>query len=227
MKSEVAEDQEPPLFAALQLADARAVAGEAADLAVLLRFDEEGAYLEIVDDKGRPRDLDHRAARGPLRDLLKAMAMIQRRQQDLVGWESGTDRIYLHHHEHLLWPLRHCATLVGEDLQPLVFVPVSVEIVLELVADRAKNPPWLAGHLRLIRDGEILARTGEFRFINETHVLVGRQIYETPPVGENFRRLELFASSFPETMLERCLSLARRCCCSKPNTGWPSVAPRA
>jgi hypothetical protein len=209
MKLEVTVDQEPRLFAALRRAEEWAVAGEGAGggVAVQLRFDEGGAYLQIIDDKGRPREAAHRATRGPLRDLLKAMALIQRRQQDLVGWESSSDRIYLHHHEHMLWPLRNGAALVGEDMQPLAFVPGNAEIVLDLVADPAKNPTWLAGQLLLIRDGETLARTGEFRFINETHVLVGRQIYETPPVGENFRRLELFASTFPETMLERSLSL--------------------
>lgn len=202
-------EKEPDLFAALQRADERAVTdeGPASDVEAQLRFDGGGAFLQIVDGQGRPQDIDYRATRGALRDLLKAMALIQRRQQDLVGWESSADRIYLHHHDHLLWPLRNGAALVGEDLQPLAFVPGNVRIVLELTADRAKTPPWLAGRLLLDRDGEILAQAGEFQFINETHVLVGRQIYETPPVGENFRRLTLFASAFPETMLERCLSL--------------------
>ncbi len=202
-------ESEPPLFAALQRADERAVVGEGAggDVAVQLCFDDDGAYLQILNGKGRTCDIDYRATRGALRGLLKAMALIQRRQQDLVGWDANAERIYLHHHEHLLWPLRNCAALVGEDLRPLAFVPESVGIVLDLVADRAKDPPWLTGRLLLVRDGETLAQAGEFRFLNETHVLTGGNIYETPPVGENFRRLALFASSFPETMLERCLSL--------------------
>ena len=209
MPPEITLDEEPRLFAALQRSDERAVAGDGSgtDVAVQVLFDEEGAYLQIVDGKGRPQEIDPRATRGALRDLLKAMALIQRRQQDLVGWESSAERIYLHHHEHLLWPLRNCAKVVGEDLQPLAFVPESVGIVLELGADPAKDPPWLTGQLLLVRDGETLAHADEFRFINETHVLAGRRIFETQPVGENFRRLALFASSFPETMLERCLSL--------------------
>ena len=97
--------------------------------------------------------------------------------------------------------------VVGEDLQPLTFVTETVRIVLDLIADRSKNPPWLAGRLLLVRDGEVLAQADEFRLINETHVLAGHQIYESAPLGENFRRLPLFASSFPEGMLERCLSL--------------------
>ncbi|MCL4177960.1 MAG: hypothetical protein KJ072_09475 [Verrucomicrobia bacterium] len=202
-------EPEPPLFAALQRADERAAMGEVAggDVTVQLGFDEHGAWLEILDDKGRPQDPDYRAARGALRDLLKAMALIRRRQQDLVGWESSAERVYLHHHEHLLWPLRNCPALVGEDRRPLGFAPGTVEMVLELVPGPAQEPPWLTGRLLLVRDGEILAQADQFRFLNETHVLAGDRIYETPPVGENFARLPLFASSFPEAMLERCLSL--------------------
>ena len=201
-------ETEPPLFAALQRTDDRATSENAGgEVAVRLQFDDHGAYVEVVDGQGRPRDADYRAARGGLRELLKAMALIRRRQQDLVSWESDAERIYLHHHEHLLWALRQGAALVGEDLQPLAFVPESVGLVLDLVADRAKDPPWLTGHLLLVRDGETIARNEEIRFVNETHVLAGRHLYETSPLGENFRRLALFASSFPEPMLERCLSL--------------------
>mgnify|MGYP001618853826 CR=1 FL=1 len=115
MPPEIASENEPPLFTALQRADERAVAGEGAggDVAVQLCFDDDGAFLQIVDGKGRPREIDHRATRGAMRDLLKAMALIQRRQQDLVGWDGKAERIYLHHHEHLLWPLRNCAALMA------------------------------------------------------------------------------------------------------------------
>jgi superfamily II DNA or RNA helicase len=209
MPPEIVAEEEPRLFAALRRVEERAVAGEEApgDVAVQLLFDDEGAYLQTVDGKGRPVDVDPRAARGALRDLLKAMALIRRRQEEMVGWEDDADRIYLHHHEHLLWPLRNCVRVVGEDLQPLAFAPDSVGIVLDLTADGAKEPPWLTGRLLLAREGETPAEAGEFRFVNETHVLAGRRIHETPPVGENFRRLGLFASAFPQTMLERCLTL--------------------
>lgn len=201
--------QEPRLFTVLQRADERALAsiGDPNNVNVRLCFDADGAYLEIVDGKGRPREIDHRGARGALRDLLKAMALIQRRQQDLVGWEGHAERIYLHQHENLLWTLRNCAQVVGEDMQPLAFVSEPAGIVLEFTAERGKDSPWLTGRLLLVRAGEALAEGGGFRFINETHVLVGRQVYETPPVGENFRRLDLFASSIAEAMLGRCLSL--------------------
>jgi hypothetical protein len=54
--SEIALEKEPTLFAALQRADDRALAGEGAggEAAVQLSFDD-GAYLQVVDGKGRPR----------------------------------------------------------------------------------------------------------------------------------------------------------------------------
>ena len=202
-------EHEPRLFAALQRSDEQAVVdgAVAGDTAVQLLFDDEGAYLQVVDGKGKPRDIDYRDCRGALRELVKALGAIQRRQQDLVGWERNAERIYLHHHEHLLWPLSKCEALVDHELDPITFASTPVEVVLDLAADREKNPPWLSGRVLLVRDGETLAASSEFRFVNETHMLVGRQICETPPIGENFRRLALFADSFPEVMLERCLSL--------------------
>jgi superfamily II DNA or RNA helicase len=209
MARETTVEQEPALFKALQRAEERAMAGDkaAGDTAVQLCFDDTGAYLQVVDAKGRPREADPYSARGALRDLLKAMAVIRIRQQDLVAWQGGEERVYLHHHEHLIWPLRNCPRVVGEDLQPIGFVPGAAQIVLELVPDRAREPAWITGRLMLIRDGEALAQADQFRFLNENHALVGREVYETAPLGENFRRLSLFASSFPEAMLERSLTL--------------------
>jgi hypothetical protein len=115
MSAEIPTGEEPPLFMALRRADdcELADAGAAGHVAVQLRFDDSGAYLQIVDAKGRDCDIDPRTTRGALRDLLKALAVLRRRQEDLVGWESNADRIYLHHEEHLLWSLRNCPAVVG------------------------------------------------------------------------------------------------------------------
>jgi hypothetical protein len=50
MPPEITIENEPPLFAALQHADERAVAGEGApgDVSVQLLFDDGGAYLSPI-----------------------------------------------------------------------------------------------------------------------------------------------------------------------------------
>lgn len=198
-------EAEPPLFVALRRTGDRPGPGATAegDATVRLAFDDEGAYLEVTDGQGRPRPFDYRSARGPLRDLLKALAAVEERQQDLVGWERSADRVYLHRHEHLIWLLRAGAPVLGPDRQPLRFEPGPVTIRLELTAEGS----WIEGRLTLVRDGNVLARGEDFRLLNEAHVLVGDRILGTAPVGENYRRLALFAGRFPETMLERCLAL--------------------
>jgi len=199
--------EEPRLFKVLQRKDEQYPAGGAGGVVVQMLFDDEGAWLQVLDSKHRPRDADPLAARGALRNLLKAIAQIQRRQETLMGWEGSTERIYLHHHEHLLWPLRHCEALVDEALNPIEFAPGTAEIVIDLAADPARTPPWITGRLLLVQEGETLAQGDGFRFINETHVLADRRIREMQPVGENFSQLALFASSFPEALLGRYLTL--------------------
>lgn len=205
MSPEEETDLEPPLFVALQRTEERVLSSESAggDLAVHLRFDDEGAYLEVLDNQGKPGAINHRATRGPLRALLKALEGIERRQQELVDWEHSTDRIHLHRHEHLIWLLRGGVQVLGADLQPIRFDPGIAEIRLELVPQDAR----IEGRLAVVREGEVLASGGDFRFVSESHILVGNRILETAPVGENYRRLSLFASVFPEGMLERCLAL--------------------
>ncbi len=198
-------EAEPPLFVALRRSGERPGPGAITEgeATVRLAFDDEGAYLEVTDSQGRPRPFDYRSARGPLRDLLKALAAVEERQQELVGWERSAEHAYLHRHEHLIWLLRAGAPVLGPDRQPVRFEPGTATIRLEL----APKGSWIEGRLTLVRDGEALATGDELRFLNESHVLVGDRILGTAPVGENHRRLALFAASFPETMLERCLAL--------------------
>jgi len=177
------------------------------DALIQLLFDDEGAYLEAVDKQGRPREIDHRASRGALRDLLKALNAARERQAAFVGWDENVERVYLHTHGHLLWLLRNCAVLVDADLHPLTFAPERTELVLSLTADTTRTPPWITGRLSLVRDGEVDTDMEAFRIVNETHILLGNRIYETAPLGERYQLLPLFNAVFPEVMLERSLSL--------------------
>jgi len=175
--------------------------------AIQLLFDESGAYLEIVDKKGRPSEMDHRACRGAMRDLLKAVNAARERQEAFVGWDENLEHIYLHTHGHLMWLLRNCNALVDADMRAITFAPDHAELMLDLVADTRRAPVWITGQLTLVREGEERADLDGFKIINETHVLLGSQIYETSPMGENCRLLPLFNDQLPEPMLERSLSL--------------------
>jgi superfamily II DNA or RNA helicase len=202
-------DQDPPMFAALRRTEDpfHGILAPQESPLVRLHVDESGAWLEPVNRKGEPLPIHPGLTTGALRDLLKAMAQIRRRQEEFVGWDAVTDRIYLHDHEHLVWPLKHCDALVGEDLQPIAFTPGEAGIRLALEEDTSVEPSWIAGKLHLVRDGEADAAQDAFRFLSESHVLVGHSIHTIHPVGENFAKLSLFGSRFPGSMTDRCLSL--------------------
>lgn len=199
---------DPALFSAFRRVEGPLISASAPDnAAVQLRFEEAGAYLEVVDKKGKPQEVDHRACRGAMRDLLKAMQAARKHREDFLGWESDAQRIYLHEHGHLLWLLRECDALLDAGMRPLTFAPSRAELILNLVPDSKREQPWITGKLAIECDGEIQSDLEEFKIINETHVLIGSHIFETNPIGESFRHLTLFNDSFPAAMLERMLSL--------------------
>lgn len=200
----------PRLFRALKRTDGPLISGssEHGDIAVQLLFDDGGAYLKIVNRNGDPHEVDHRACVGSMRELIKALHTAQSRQEELVGWNSDLERVYLHDNGHLLWLLRDCTVLVNADMQPLSFAQERAELLLDLIPNTTTaDPPWISGHISLVCNGETLACPDGLGFISETHVLRDALIYETSPLGENYRLLPLFAEAVPASMLERSLSL--------------------
>lgn len=183
--------------------------GESTTVATLiqLRFDDSGAYLEVVDAKGQPCEMDYRGCHGAMRDLLKALRTIQERQDGVIDWESNPDHVYLHAHGHLLWLVRECGTLCDAEMNPLVFADGIAELRLDYHRDASHTEGWLTGTLQLVHDGERLADADALRILNETHVLYGNTIYETRPLGEHCRMLPLFNDTIPDALLERSLSL--------------------
>ncbi len=59
-----------------------------------LLFDEEGAYLVVVDKNGQKLDADYRIYHGAIRDLLKTLNSAQSKQDDFIGWDSDTTTVF-------------------------------------------------------------------------------------------------------------------------------------
>ena len=198
------------LFERLKRTEARYLPTSAgsATIKVQLLFDEAGAYLEVVDADREKVVVDYRHYRGRLRELLKAINVIERQAAQRFVWDDdATDRIYLHEHEHLIWMLRECEEVVDEQLQPLVFDSEISRIQFRLVAWDAANDRMLAGQLWRRQASGAVEELKVFRFVNENHVQVGTTIHEVQPIGENFAQLSLFMDVFPRDQLEHYLSL--------------------
>ena len=76
------------LFDVFRRLDKPLMSGEptASDIHIQLLFDDAGAYLEIVNGKGHPCEVDYRGYHGAVRDLLKTLRTIHERQGTVIDW---------------------------------------------------------------------------------------------------------------------------------------------
>ena len=177
------------------------------DIRLKLLFDDMGAYVEVINAKGKPCEVDYRCCQGAMRELLKAISSIRERQEMLIDWEAEDEHIYLHEHSHLLWLIRASDVLHDAKGKPIRFEDGPAEIRLLYAPDAPGKDGWLRAKLQLLHQNSILTDTADLQIISETYVLLKNTIYETKPIGENCRSLILFTDAIPATLLERSLSL--------------------
>ena len=166
-------------------------------------FDDFGAFLEVIDEKKSTLQVDYRNYSGVYREILRTIELIQNRNDFVIDWEKDADNLYLTEHDYLLWQLRNCDNLVGADGKKLVFVEDIAQVTLRLEND-PENEALIHSEVVLTQQGETYTN---LRPISETYFLSGHQIFQTNPLGNNFQRINLFASTFTKNDLEKYLSL--------------------
>ncbi len=167
-----------------------------------LDFDETGAYLKVVDGKQKERDVSHDFYSGPTRDILKSIAAVKRRNSFRIDWELPGDRVYLSENGHLLRLLRQCDNVRDADFNPLGFAEDIGKIWIEL----NKNPKkeYFSADIALVHRGTFFKNP---IFINESHVLSGKIVYEIHPLGEHVSDIQYFRTRVYPVHLEKFLSL--------------------
>ncbi len=189
-----------------------------------LDFDAYGAFLDVVDAKGRTLEqtVDYRHYEGAERDLLRVIAAVREETAFVVTWdERNASRLYLDEHEELLWLLRRVAALVDAKGRPLRFVEEPAELVMrftgldpaaergEIVAD--DTPSGEAGEATDVRSRMVLRHGGKtysrLKYVTERFWLAGDTLYEVPALGEHARALLLFNTTVPPGTLGRLLTL--------------------
>ena len=80
-----------------------------------LDFDENGAFLDVVDKKGTPIEVNYLSYSGALRNVLKSIETIVERNSFVIDWEKGSsDSVYLADNDHyqcLTCVIFTCSTL--------------------------------------------------------------------------------------------------------------------
>ncbi len=165
-----------------------------------LDFDDQGAFLRVVDETGREVEPGHEFYSGATRDLLKSIESIRERNQFRIDWERPSDRIYLGENDHLLRRLRHCERFVDRDLAPIRFAEETARLRL-VIEEKTETYETRAV---LFHGGE---RTERPVLIDAGHAFSGKTIYPIPPLSENYGLLPLFQTRVLPGSLEQYLSL--------------------
>lgn len=175
--------------------------GKAEPILFFLLFDEQGAYVEVRNQKGNPVQPDYLNYSGVVRSILKSMASIIERSDFLVDWENPGNKVYLHENEFLIALLLQ-SKLWRDDKGTAIQAATGINSVRLFVnAESDKN---LKALLQLKLDNEV---TADFTFINDTHIYADGQVAELPSVGRNFRSASLFNTSVSTIDVQKFLSL--------------------
>jgi superfamily II DNA or RNA helicase len=164
-----------------------------------LLFDEYGAYLELVNEKLNPVEVDYRQFNGPVREVLRALESIRHKNSFVIDWGKDSGQVYLADYDFLMWQLGLCPNLVDDKGQPITFQQGEGSITIHITGQEE-----LQGEVRLCFEEQ---ERQELRLITEGFVLSRQVIYAIKPLGSNFLRLPLFQTAFPARDLEKYLSL--------------------
>jgi len=152
-----------------------------------INFDEFGAFLLVVDAKGRMVETSYLNYGGAVRNVLRVLEQIQEKNSFVINWERPADKTYLAQHPFLLEALRHCDNVVDAALKPLEFSEQPAQLRLHLAASDREG--FLRSRLSLQHDGNLAE---DFSVVTEQFVLVGNRLIEVAPMGSNFAALSWF-----------------------------------
>lgn len=174
-----------------------------------LRHNEEGTSLFTVDAKGQCTTPPPRAFQGEQGVLLKAIEAIRRSNIFNISWGNDDDRgVSIDAYPHLMYNLIKCDNIRDEDMQPIAVAKVRATAVLSISAPEngRRKGVW---KLRIDTPETDDAADVElpFKALTENFILLNHCIYETDPLGENYRNLQFFASEFAERMTDQYLSV--------------------
>jgi SNF2 family DNA or RNA helicase len=173
-----------------------------AEIFFQIKFDEYGAFLQVIDRKGKTAETSYLNYGGAVRNVLRALEQINDKSDFVINWERPAGQVYFAEYPFLLEALRPCENIVDEALNPLEFSALPGRLRLTLSA--AAREHFLAAQLSL-HVGERVAQ--DFSPVTELFVLAGSQLIEVPPLGSNLEALRWFNTELAQRDLTLFLSL--------------------
>jgi len=164
-----------------------------------LVFNEGRAGLQIVDENGDPLVTDHTNYSGSVRRLLKLIEKISGRNEFEISWEKSAGLIDLSENDFLLWHLKNNPAFVDEHFAPLRFSDEPTVLELSITGDHRLDCVFF------MQTKE--KRTSRFQIISEHLLYDSGELFQIPPLGENFMLIPDFETMITPSELGKYLSL--------------------
>lgn len=177
------------------------VTGNAVPIQFCLLFDEQGAYIEVQDEKGNPVTFDYLRYSGVVRSILKSIQSIGQRNDFLVDWENPENKVYLHENDFLIEQLLQSKLWV--DKKGNKIEAAAGNALLSLVMKSTADEKITSVLQLLIED----ALSTQFQFINEAHIYSNGSIAEVEAIGRNYKTVNLFNTILDADDVQKFLSL--------------------
>lgn len=158
------------------------------------------AFVDTINDRGVSITPDYHLYSGETFHVLRSIDAIREKQQEVFSWEKTHNGIFLKDYPYLIHQLLRCKNLKDGRLNDIVTSDVQAELLLML--DKQGNE--IVASFALRANNEMVK---EFVFLTDSFVMANDTIFSIRTVGENYERLDLFLSTFPEHMLEKYLSV--------------------
>jgi len=164
-------------------------------------FDEYGAYLAVVDGKGKKIEVSYLGYSGAVRNILRSIEQITEKNSFVIDWEKPVERIYLAEHDHLVDLLKRTLNVVDKDMEALTFSDALGQLAIQLTKEEnierlATNEPFWKSEVQVIVDNQ---RHNTFQLLNEETVCIGQQIIDIQPLGSGFKNLTYFKTEIKES----------------------------
>ncbi len=166
-----------------------------------INFDDYGAYISIVDSKGKNIEVNYLGYSGVVRNLLKSIEQISEKNSFVIDWEKPAERIYLAEHDYLIDLLKRTQNLVDLQMEALSFSEDVGKFAIRLTKEEnierlATAEPFWKSEVTLIVKNE---QHSDFLLLNEETALVGQQLFDIQALGSGYKNLSYFQTEIKET----------------------------
>ena len=167
------------------------------DLHYVLKFDDFGAYIELLNKKNKAITTtdNYHLYSGIDRQIIRYINEQQQQQFFEISWGMESGKIYLEKFDKLLALLKQSNSLY-EGAKKLSFGSEKSQVILECTSND-----------NMIDIRNLIDERSDFIFINSSTVLLGDQIIEIQDMGTYYQNSDEFNISIPEAKKEEILSV--------------------